>query len=395
MYLSLALIATGQSKDAQPLLRRALLLSPSHPQALAALRCCQDEPARKKRPIISPKIPVPESSAPVPVPVPTASAAKNAAAANSLLNSQSAITISIRGGGSSSSTPELKKSKTVDAVAQHLQSVVIRDGSPVKAPVMANPNLHPTGPKTGRLSAEDTGGVTDAGSDSVTDADQHQDRQQQRANTRSTLETSSMPPHLNHPTAPASVPVLSVIAPPVASVSPGGTRGSFRRKPLEPKQPTGVVGELVIPPSDPAPSTPKDASHRSTLLSPLKSPKPILDGANTTRDISRDTASTAFLIQKPLVPVVDPQQPPLHAHTPASVPVHDPAPETPNPGTRVQVPYEQLKAPGPFPPGVDPAHRERHLMAPEFHSLFGMDLEEFLMEPKWKQADKKKRLKLF
>lgn len=59
------------------------------------------------------------------------------------------------------------------------------------------------------------------------------------------------------------------------------------------------------------------------------------------------------------------------------------------------VPYAQLKAPGPYPMGVDPIQREVYLSEEEFESLFGMCREDFNDEPRWKKIEKKKKLGLF
>jgi len=58
-------------------------------------------------------------------------------------------------------------------------------------------------------------------------------------------------------------------------------------------------------------------------------------------------------------------------------------------------PMSSLLFPGPYPDGVDQANRERHLSNEEFQCLFGISLEQFENEPKWKQVTKKKQLGLF
>lgn len=61
----------------------------------------------------------------------------------------------------------------------------------------------------------------------------------------------------------------------------------------------------------------------------------------------------------------------------------------------MQFPYDQLKAPGPYPSGIDVLRRETYLSNEEFQQLFGMDQAAFAAMPKWKQVNKKKELGLF
>ena len=58
-------------------------------------------------------------------------------------------------------------------------------------------------------------------------------------------------------------------------------------------------------------------------------------------------------------------------------------------------PYEQLRAPGPYPAAVDVRRREQHLSPAEFVRVFGVGKEAFFLLPAWKQKLKKKALQLF
>lgn len=49
-------------------------------------------------------------------------------------------------------------------------------------------------------------------------------------------------------------------------------------------------------------------------------------------------------------------------------------------------PHDALKAPGPYPDGVNPSHRELYLSESDFQRLFGATKEEFLSFPQWKQV---------
>lgn len=57
--------------------------------------------------------------------------------------------------------------------------------------------------------------------------------------------------------------------------------------------------------------------------------------------------------------------------------------------------FERLKYPGPYPVGIDIAHREMYLSNSEFYDMFNMTKEEFLLLPKWKQLSRKKKYLLF
>lgn len=61
----------------------------------------------------------------------------------------------------------------------------------------------------------------------------------------------------------------------------------------------------------------------------------------------------------------------------------------------MQFTYEQLKAPGPYPNGIDVLRRETYLSDEAFQELMGMDKAAFAAMPKWKQVNKKKELGLF
>jgi len=61
----------------------------------------------------------------------------------------------------------------------------------------------------------------------------------------------------------------------------------------------------------------------------------------------------------------------------------------------MQFTYEQLKAPGPYPNGIDILRRETYLSDAEFLELIGVDKATFATQPKWKQVNKKKELGLF
>ena len=57
--------------------------------------------------------------------------------------------------------------------------------------------------------------------------------------------------------------------------------------------------------------------------------------------------------------------------------------------------YAQLKAPGPYPPGIDTMRREEYLSPSEFASVFGITVEIFSALPKWKKNQQKKARGLF
>ena len=57
--------------------------------------------------------------------------------------------------------------------------------------------------------------------------------------------------------------------------------------------------------------------------------------------------------------------------------------------------YAQLKAPGPYPPGIDTMRREEYLSPSEFSSVFGITVENFSVLPKWKKNQQKKARGLF
>ena len=65
------------------------------------------------------------------------------------------------------------------------------------------------------------------------------------------------------------------------------------------------------------------------------------------------------------------------------------------PITELAVPYEDLKSPGPYPSGVNPAERELYLSDNAFHSFFGMSKDDFQAAPKWKRTNMKKKHGLF
>jgi hypothetical protein len=58
-------------------------------------------------------------------------------------------------------------------------------------------------------------------------------------------------------------------------------------------------------------------------------------------------------------------------------------------------PYAQLKAPGPFPAGIDTTIREEYLSPPEFAEVFGITVDAFHVMPKWKRNQLKKARGLF
>ena len=57
--------------------------------------------------------------------------------------------------------------------------------------------------------------------------------------------------------------------------------------------------------------------------------------------------------------------------------------------------YSELRAPGPYPAGINSDRREVYLSDNEFRSLFGVDKKAFESQPKWKQVSKKRELLLF
>lgn len=57
--------------------------------------------------------------------------------------------------------------------------------------------------------------------------------------------------------------------------------------------------------------------------------------------------------------------------------------------------YQSLKAPGPYPDGIDLAHREAYLSADEFRKVMGMSRSEFYSSPKWKRVQMRKSVGLF
>ena len=57
--------------------------------------------------------------------------------------------------------------------------------------------------------------------------------------------------------------------------------------------------------------------------------------------------------------------------------------------------YEQLKAPGPFPPDVDVSKRETYLSPEAIEELFGMSKEALAAMPGWKRNNLKKKVQLF
>lgn len=58
-------------------------------------------------------------------------------------------------------------------------------------------------------------------------------------------------------------------------------------------------------------------------------------------------------------------------------------------------PYANLKAPGPYPDGIDLAHREAYLSTEEFIKVFGMSRTEFYNTPKWKRVQMRKSVGMF
>ena len=54
--------------------------------------------------------------------------------------------------------------------------------------------------------------------------------------------------------------------------------------------------------------------------------------------------------------------------------------------------FEQLKG---FPEGVDPTKKEAYLSNEDFVKVFGMTIEKFYDQKKWKQTEKKKETGLF
>jgi hypothetical protein len=58
-------------------------------------------------------------------------------------------------------------------------------------------------------------------------------------------------------------------------------------------------------------------------------------------------------------------------------------------------PYASLRAPGPYPSGVDVAYREQHLDDAQFESLLKMPRSQWVQVPPWKQQKVKKALGLF
>ena len=80
------------------------------------------------------------------------------------------------------------------------------------------------------------------------------------------------------------------------------------------------------------------------------------------------------------------------------------APAAPAPSTGSSAPpaadgeffsYEQLKAPGPYPAGVDISKRETYLSPEKTEELFGMTKEALASMPGWKRNNLKKKVQLF
>ena len=58
-------------------------------------------------------------------------------------------------------------------------------------------------------------------------------------------------------------------------------------------------------------------------------------------------------------------------------------------------PYSALKAPGPYPDGINLAYREAYMTAAEFTSVLGVSKTGFYASPKWKRTQLRKNTGLF
>jgi hypothetical protein len=74
--------------------------------------------------------------------------------------------------------------------------------------------------------------------------------------------------------------------------------------------------------------------------------------------------------------------------------IQKPWPPNSPPDIRI-FPYAELRAPGPYPNGVDVSNREQHLDNAQFEQMFRMRRSAWPTVPPWKQQSIKKALGLF
>eukprot|EP00981_Chlorochromonas_danica_P003529 scaffold659_cov192-Ochromonas_danica.AAC.42 len=143
--------------------------------------------------------------------------------------------------------------------------------------------------------------------------------------------------------------------------------------------------------SEPSPKQPKPVNdNKLPSLSPTASPSvsldPFVDNLLTPRSI---TQTTRTLVSSPSLtkPFDNPSTSQFVSPGGCQTTVFG--------GPVKCFPYDRLRVPGPYPDGVDIAHREQHLSDEEFITVLGVTKAAFAHMPIWKQIAKRKATGLF